>query len=82
MIHLHDIICDQCDPDEFIDRLGLDTSDLVRAFSTRIDLAPEVFEDLMREEDFAEGEDVLEAHDKDRALEDTLTIIQEAVKYD
>jgi hypothetical protein len=51
MQSLFTTIIDKCDPDEVVDILGLDTKDLVRAFASRIELQPELFEHLITDYD-------------------------------
>jgi hypothetical protein len=45
-MNLEEMIIDECDPCEVVDRLDLTTEDIVRAFSLRIYLQQEAFEDL------------------------------------
>lgn len=57
----------KCDPDEFVDRLGLNTRDLVYAFSHRIDLQPEAFEDLIH--------DLQDIEDDSSPIEEELSVV-------
>ena len=75
-MNLEDIIINECDPCDIVDRLELTSEDIVRAFGGHIRMMPEAFEDLrgcMEMESMYNEIDMIERDDD--PIEDDLMII-------